>query len=435
MSGILELVYSFIMHTIEIKCMMSETGDEKSKENEKIFMRLRTINKVCKLYADRLDRYLCPDIQSSQDSEYWAQTVPNVRNLRVSSSRIVISLKNVRRITFYRYEDRNATGNRFLLNSKVIQSWDWSLLEYLAILKTNVTESQIAMMSCKFPHLKGLRLRVSFNEKLVISNFLELKEMRLDVMDTNKFVDKSICITNLPNLTRCNIGEVYGLEFRNVPNLIFLESFDSSSIVFHDDIECVETIIVGDLYEIDPLNHVKWGKVKNLSFGYTNICQKLCLALQYVKSLRITKVNADVPDINWSNLKHLTDLLWEFPLQDIPDSLRSLYLIQHSPFFDLFNGNTMKNLKDFTLQSKFPIIVDCQHLSQVFPCIQKIRLVNEKNIACSNFESLFQISTLESFTGECHRENEIYQFWKEHPEARGMHCEEIQEVEEEFDLF
>jgi hypothetical protein len=425
--------------------MMSETGDRKSTENERNFTQLRTINKMCKLYANRLARYLCVDIKSSQDSQYWAQTVPNVQNLRVLNTQISIPLKNARRVTFYCYEFHKE--NILSLNSTVIQSWDWSFLEYLAILKTRVTESQIQTIGCKFPHLKALRLRALLdNENFVISNFLELKEMQLNFAYT--FAKKAICITNLPNLTRCIIENLNKLEFRNVPQLKYLEAIESSSIIFHDDVECIETITVGDLYEIDPFNHVKWEKLKILFFGYTKGCQTLCLALRDVKSLRISKVNDDVPNINWSNLNHLTDLLWEFPSFERVDtrefpyfgdmtsnfaSLRSLYLIWYSPYFDLLKmigNNTMKNVKFFTLSSDFPILVDCQHILQVFPCIQDIRLVDENNIACSNFESLFQISTLGQFTGEWHREKEIKTFWKEHPGSRGTRFREIEEMEE-----
>jgi hypothetical protein len=355
--GMFEHLYSFMMYPML-------PSKKQNEENIKNFLHIRSINKACHSHANRLEKYVCPYIKSSNDLPKWVEIMPQLRYMCVTKNHISIPelLKNIRGIQFLR--NSNACIFNKPLNSIHLESWNWLLLEHLEISNMVVTELQIQTMSIKFPNLKKLHVRAKSQELFTVSHFPQLQELGLESQEQAK----KVFILHLPELTKCCLSFGLNVIFQDVPNLTQLYANNATTIVFNDGVPCFESLVMGNVRCVDPFHFLNWSKIKNIEFGYTKECIKLCNELQDVENLKIENVNEGSPNINWSKLKHLSYLYWDFETVPCLQSLESLYIQWSLPTFDILKDFPVcKKLKKFTMESKYPIDIDCKQLAIVFP--------------------------------------------------------------------
>jgi hypothetical protein len=307
--GLLELVYSFLMNPI----------DRYGMNNEHVWISLRQVCKMGKIWSNRLVKLLYLDINSTKKLDAWTVIVPDLQHLRFNCMNTnnwfpsTISLFNLRFMIFKRI----AT----LIPNDILY-WNCPKLEHLELVNYIATESAVSTISLAFPLLTYFHCSIA-DQEFTITGFPNLIDFSFCAHGTIR-----LYIVNMPRLETCEFedGSLDLLQFKNVPNLQHITSSlgriaSVNAVVFsemtrapsNDDIRgttlsdaipFLETFYLPFNQDLEIISGVNWKNVKSIALTSGNIWEQIWFQLE---SIEVLSINDIFPDV-WPIMKHLHTL-------------------------------------------------------------------------------------------------------------------------------
>jgi hypothetical protein len=372
-SGLLEIVYSFLMHNIDRD---SWPG---SKPNTATYLQFRGVCKLCHQWSARLNPYLRPVVTSDESMSYWFINFPTLRNVELWPGCTPIWFTNLRSLSFYQ---TNRTPD---LDSNDVKSWNCPLLEHLDLHSIYITESGLQAVRETFPRLQSLAINLHREVNFEVSGFVHLLDLRVGFKHCQRM---RLRITNMPFLVAIVSGgrKHQSLEFEGVPNLQTFSSVDGDhefkELIFHDAVPTLTSVDLGhinfDLVVCDPHHQVIWNKIKTLEFPSVDCCVDISRQLEDIEELQINFQDDERQDIRWSRFQKLKKLDIAWPNSQLISNIACLHA----------------SLTELNLHWSSPFALDFKHLIPL-RSISYIWLASDYDAEYENFDMICLLPSLQ----------------------------------------